>query len=57
MPNRNEEWDLEEDIMWVNVVKENDNTGKLGRVPFVFPDSAFRLIPKEFKKERQKITA
>jgi len=52
MPQRNEEWDLEEDIMWVNVVKENDNTGKLGRIPFVFPDSAFRLIPKEVKKER-----
>ena len=47
MPSRKEEWDLEEDVMWVNVAKENDNTGKLGRIPFVFPDSAFRLVPKD----------
>lgn len=57
MPDRNEEWDMEEDIMWVNVVKENDGSGKLGRVPFVFPDSAFRIVPKEFKRERQRVRA
>lgn len=55
MPERNEEWNLEEDIMWINLVKENDGTGKLGRVPFVFPDSAFRIIPKEIKRERQRV--
>ena len=56
MPQRSEEWDLEEDIMWINLVKENDGDGKLGRVPFVFPDHAFRVIPKEFKRERVKAT-
>ena len=56
MPQRSEEWDLEEDIMWINLVKENDGDGKLGRVPFVFPDHAFRVIPKEFKRERVRAT-
>jgi len=58
MPSREEEWNLEEDIMWVNVVKENDNTGKLGRVPFVFPDSAFRVYPKDTQntRVRQRVT-
>lgn len=44
-PNRREEWDLETDITWLNVIKENDGDGKLGRTSFVFPDNAFRLMP------------
>jgi len=42
-PSRNEEWDLEDDIMFINIVKMND--GKLGRAPFVFSDDSFRLVP------------
>lgn len=40
---RKEEWDLEDDIMYVTVVKQND--GKLGECKFVFPDDSFRLVP------------
>jgi replicative DNA helicase len=40
---RREEWDLENDIMYVTVVKQND--GKLGECQFVFPDETFRIIP------------
>jgi hypothetical protein len=53
MPHRQEEWDLEEDIMWINLAKDNDNDdGKLGSVPFVFPNSAFKIIPKESKLQQ-----
>lgn len=42
-PQQQEEWDLEEDILWLNVVKMND--GKLGKTPFVFSSNSFRLVP------------
>ena len=42
-PARQEEWDLETDVLYVNVVKQND--GKLGRCGFIFPDDSYRLKP------------
>ena len=44
---RIEEWELEDDIMYITIVKQND--GKLGECMFVFPDDSFRLIP--YKKD------
>ncbi|OQA15559.1 MAG: hypothetical protein BWY64_02836 [bacterium ADurb.Bin363] len=46
-PAREEEWDLEPDVMWINVVKQND--AKLGRTAFVFSEDNFRLFP--FKRD------
>jgi len=42
-PAREEEWDIETDILWANIVKQND--GKLGRTSFVFAHDSFRLYP------------
>jgi len=36
-PEREEEWDLEDDIFWLHIVKQND--GKLFRAPFVLTNS------------------
>lgn len=53
-PNREEEWDIETDILWANIVKQND--GKLGRTPFIFASDSFRLFPyklQTFNSEEQ----
>lgn len=42
-PQQQEEWDLETDLLWLNVVKQND--APVGRTPFVFSSNSFRLIP------------
>ena len=42
-PDREEEWDIEEDILYLNIVKMND--GKLSRTSFVFSGDSFRLVP------------
>jgi energy-coupling factor transporter ATP-binding protein EcfA2 len=47
-PEREEEWNLEEDIMWANIVKQNDSPF-LSRASFVFGSSSFRLIPYKFE--------
>lgn len=47
-PERNEEWDLSIDILFANIVKQNDSPN-LGRTPFVFGSNSFRLFP--FKGE------
>jgi hypothetical protein len=47
-PDREDEWNLENDILFCNVVKQNDSQF-LSRAPFVFSDSSFRLIP--YKQE------
>ncbi len=44
-PQREEEWNIETDLLWLNCVKQNDSNGTLGRTPFCFGDSSFRLIP------------
>jgi energy-coupling factor transporter ATP-binding protein EcfA2 len=42
-PSRDDEWNLETDILWFNLIKENAGKGKLGRTPFVFPDDSSRI--------------
>jgi len=57
-PDRKEEFDLETDVMYVNLVKHND--GDLGRCAFVFNENSFRLEPflingkKPIEKEEKK---
>jgi replicative DNA helicase len=43
-PQREEEWDLETDIVYASIVKQNDSP-KLSRAPFCFGDNSFRLYP------------
>jgi replicative DNA helicase len=43
-PERNEEWELENDFLWVNCVKQNDSPN-LSRTPFVFGGNSFRIFP------------
>lgn len=43
-PDREDEWDLETDKLWVNVVKQND-APRLERTSFVFGDNSFKLRP------------
>ena len=43
-PDRVDEWDLETDKLFVNVVKQND-APRLERTAFVFGDNSFKLYP------------
>ena len=43
-PEREDEWNISNDIIWVNVVKQNDSQ-YLGRTPMIFGGSSFRLFP------------
>ena len=43
-PDRIDEWNLEEDIIWVQATKSN--YGDIFRVPFVFDPTTFRMIPR-----------
>jgi KaiC/GvpD/RAD55 family RecA-like ATPase len=47
-PARQEEWDVETDVMYLNVLKQND--GKLGRCGFIFPDDSFRIEPYDLQR-------
>lgn len=47
-PSREEEWELETDLIWANIAKQNDSP-RLGRTPFIFGDSSFKLYP--YKKD------
>lgn len=49
---RKEEWDLEKDIMYITVVKQND--GKLGECKFIFSEDSFRLLPYKTEEELEK---
>jgi energy-coupling factor transporter ATP-binding protein EcfA2 len=48
-PDRVDEWDLETDKLFLNVVKQNDSP-YLGKTAFIFGDNSFRLYP--FIEER-----
>jgi replicative DNA helicase len=43
-PNREEEWDICTDLIYVNIVKQNDSPF-LSKTSFAFGDSSFRLFP------------
>jgi len=43
-PAREEEWNLETDIVFCSIVKQNDSQ-YLSRTPFIFGGSSFRLFP------------
>lgn len=47
-PQREDEWNLEEDILWINCVKQNDSP-YLSRTPFVFGNSSFKIVPYKFE--------
>jgi len=49
-PNREEEWNISTDLIWVNICKQNDSP-YLSRTPFIFGDNSFKLFPyRENKK-------
>lgn len=43
-PDRNEEWALEEDVIWVQATKSNYSD--LFRIPFIFDPETFRMVPR-----------
>lgn len=48
-PDRNDEWELEEDIVFLGAIKNNN--GPLFRIPFIFDVNTFRIRPKVVIKE------
>jgi hypothetical protein len=43
-PQRESEWNLETDCIWVNICKQNDSP-YLSRTPFIFGENSFKLFP------------